>query len=158
MICFDTTVLIWGVQGRARKGQEGMVERTRQYIDSLRDTNERIMIPTPALTEYLAGFDSVARRHQLAALQRNFVIPAFDVPAAYLAGGLARDAGMIEAPEPTRQQVRTDCQIVATAIVHGASQIITNDLKHFAALANISPKPIDISGVPDVHEQLELEP
>jgi hypothetical protein len=65
------------------------------------------MVPTPTLTEYLVGFDKDARRRQLAVLQRSFVIPAFDVPSAYLAAGLSREARTIETPEHTRQQVRT---------------------------------------------------
>jgi hypothetical protein len=35
MICFDTQPLIWGVQGYATPGQEGMIVRTKKYIESL---------------------------------------------------------------------------------------------------------------------------
>jgi len=71
MICFDTMVLIWGVQGVARPGQEEMIDRTRRYIKSLTREHRRVMIPTPALTEYLQHFDDAERRHQLELLERH---------------------------------------------------------------------------------------
>lgn len=65
MICFDTMVLIWGVQGWASPGQEELVGRTKRYVTSLARENERIMVPTPALTEYLQHFDDAERKRQL---------------------------------------------------------------------------------------------
>ena len=53
MICFDTMVVIWGVQGTSKEGQSHMIARTQQYIKYLDKKNEKIIIPTPALTEYL---------------------------------------------------------------------------------------------------------
>jgi hypothetical protein len=82
MICFDAQVLIWGVQGQARESQQAMIERTRRYIESLRNGNERIMVPTPALAEYLQGFDNEERRRQLAVLEKHFFLPSFDVPSS----------------------------------------------------------------------------
>lgn len=160
MICFDTTILIWGVQGQASSDQEGMIDQTRRYIASLHDANERIMVPTPALMEYLQGFSAAARHQQLGVLQRSFFVPSFDVPAAYLAAGISRKAfsDRVEGSPASRQAVRTDCQIIATAVVHHATRIITNDRKHFGALAKLVPRKIEISGVPEIHEQLSLDP
>jgi predicted nucleic acid-binding protein len=150
MICFDTSILIWGVQGAARSGQEEMIDRTRRFIAHLREQNEQIMIPTPALAEYLQGFENEDRKAQLAILERSFVIPAFDMPAAYLAAGLARRAAAIPRGEIPKQTVKTDLQIIATAIHNRASKIITNERDHFTALAGDR---IEISEVPNIHEQ-----
>jgi len=159
MICFDTMVLIWGVQGKAAPGQEEMVARTKRYITSLNDENERIMIPTPALTEYLQGFDTAERKQQLKALEKNFFIPSFNLPAAYLAAGLARRAqeSGVKPKHASRQEVKTDVQIIATAIVNNASKIITNNTDDFQKLAELADGRIQISDIPDVHEQQDLD-
>lgn len=155
MICFDTMILIWGVQGAARAGQEVMIDRTRRYIHSLAKTNERIMVPTPALAEYLQHFDDSERRRQLELLQRHFFIASFDLPAAYLAAGLARKATGTERPAAvSRQALKTDLQIIATAAVHGATRIVTDERQHFETLASGKVPVID---VPDVHEQQPLD-
>ena len=159
MICFDTMVLIWGVQGEAAPGQEEMVARTRRYITSLNDENERIMIPTPALTEYLQGFDAAERKQQLKALEKNFFIPSFNLPAAYLAAGLARrvQESRIKSKDASRQEIKTDIQIIATAIVNSASRIITNNTNDFEKLAELAGGRIQISDIPDIHEQQGLD-
>jgi predicted nucleic acid-binding protein len=151
MICFDTMILVWGVQGAARSAQEEMIERTRRYLRSLQEGNTKIMVPTAALTEYLQGFELEDRKRQLQALERHFVIPAFDLPAAYLAAGLARKAGNVKGIP--RQTVKTDIQIIATAIVNRAERIITDERAHFEQLADGK---IEISEVPTIHEQSAL--
>lgn len=153
MICFDTMVLVWGVQGAATTGQEEMIARTRRYISSLRAQNDLIMIPTPALAEYLQGFDTDERKRQLQVLERHFFIPAFNLPAAYLAAGLARNAAHDNDTIP-RQTVKTDIQILATAIVSGATQLVTHEKAHFERLA---AGRIEILEVPNVHEQEPLD-
>ena len=153
MICFDTTILIWGVQGQAKSGQEEMVGRTRRFIESLHEQNEQIMVPTPALAEYLQGVETDDRKKQLAILERSFITPAFDLPAAYLAAGLARKAAALPKGETPKQTVKTDLQIIATAIHHGATKIITNEKAHFEKLADGR---IAISEVPNLHKQEKL--
>lgn len=158
MICFDTMVLIWGVQGAASSEQTELIARTKRYISSLADANERILIPTPAVTEYLQGFEPGERKRQLELLQRHFVIVSYDLPAAYLAADLAHRAGAPKASgDIPRQAVKTDIEILATAIVHGASRIITNNPAHFEKLA---AGRILVSEVPVIPEQqpLALEP
>lgn len=158
MICFDTMVLIWGVQGSASSKQPKIVDRTKRYVASLAKANERIIVPTPAVTEYLQFFDPRERRRQLQLLERHFIIVSYDLPAAYLAADLAYRAGGTKATEDIpRQAVKTDIEILATAIVHGATSIITNNLNHFERLA---AGKILVSEVPAIPEQqpLDLEP
>ncbi len=158
MICFDTMVLIWGVQGWASPQQKEMVSRTKRYISTLADDNERIMIPTPAVTEYLQGFEPRERKRQLQLLERHFIIVSYDLPAAYLAADLGHRAGGPKTVgDIPRQAVKTDIEILATAIAHGATSIITNNLGHFEKLA---AGRIHVSEVPTIPEQqpLKLEP
>lgn len=151
-------VLIWGVQGSASSKQTEIVGRTKRYITSLADANERIIVPTPAVTEYLQFFDPRERRRQLQLLERHFIIVSYDLPAAYLAADLAYRAGGPKATgEIPRQAVKTDIEILATAIVHGATSIITNNRSHFERLA---AGRILVSEVPAIPEQqpLDLDP
>jgi hypothetical protein len=155
MICFDTMLLIWGVQGQASSQHHEMVSRTKRYIASLAKANQRIMVPTPALTEYLQHFDDLERKRQLELLERHFLIASYNLLATYLAAGLARKTGRPESSSAVpRQCVKTDYQIIATAAVHGAKLLVTAEQEHFEHLA---AGKIKISGVPDVHEQANLD-
>jgi predicted nucleic acid-binding protein len=160
MICFDTAVLIWGVQGlagtaRTESDRDPMIDRTRRYVASLAGEGTRIMVPTPALAEYLRAFPSRDRRRQIELLDRHFFIAAFDLPSAYLAAGLARRVREEGAPEGlTRQAIEADLQIIATAVVHGARAIVTDEVEHCERLA---AGRIRISAVPEIHEQTALD-
>ena len=152
MICLDNMVLISGVQGTASSCRGEMIGRARRYLKSLQESNEQIMVPTPALAEYLQDFEPEARKRQLEVFERHFLIPAFDLPAAYLAAGIARKA---EKPSGvTRRAVKTDIQIIATAIVAGARLIVTDEAEHFERLASGR---VQVSGVPLVHDQADLD-
>jgi predicted nucleic acid-binding protein len=157
MICIDTAVLIWGVQGVAKGShRQRMVDLTDRYLRSLRDKKEILMIPTPVLAEYLQGFaDPRERTNQLEALQRFYFIPSFDVPSAYLAAELSQSPEVHSlAREGDRQALKTDVQIIATAITHQAERIITGNVKEFRQIAKGK---IPISEVPEVELQTELD-
>lgn len=154
MICLDTMVLIWGVQGAAQRRQEHMIELTRRFLRALRNEQTTLMIPAPALAEYLQGFPQAKRQAQLAHLEEFFYLPAFDSASAYLAAGLSRQGSVREAYRAgNRQAVKTDVQIIATAIVHGAQRILTHDVGDFRRIAGSR---IQVTDVPNVHEQLGL--
>lgn len=160
MICFDTMVLVWGIQGKASPGQEEMVARTRRYIASLRDENEQVLIPAPVVSEYLQHFETEERKRQVRALERHFLLPAFNLPAAYLAAGIAHQrqrSGGGSGEGTTRQAIKTDIQILATAIVNNARLLVTHNLADFESLAKLAGGRIRISDVPNVHSQQDLE-
>lgn len=158
MICWDTMVLIWGIQGVSRPDQGRMVELAKRYIETL-SPKETIMVPAVALSEYLAGFpDQKKRELQLAILRRRYFIAAFDIRAAALA---AEIGAMPEANELSakfgRVRIKADIQIIATAVAHGADTIMTAETERFKKLAGERIKVIE---VPETHLQtrLDLEP
>ncbi len=156
MICFDTSPVIWGVQGVARPEQSEMIARTRRYIKHLKDQGERIVIPAPVVTEYLAGFPVEEQESQRRAIEDSFVVPAFDLQAAAVAAQLQSDSealtSMGKMYQVDRRALRIDTQIVAIAITIGAEKIISHDA-HMAALAG---NQIGVEEVPVIHEQAEL--
>ncbi|MCX5638245.1 MAG: PIN domain-containing protein, partial [Planctomycetota bacterium] len=131
MICFDTSPIIWGVQGKAHPSQEHMVDRTKRYIKYLAENKEQIMIPAPALTEYLMHFEVGEQERQRQIIERNFIVPAFDVRAGVLAAELLGNTELVQkiiaSGELDKIKVKTDAQIIATAIVNQADKIISHD-------------------------------
>lgn len=156
MICFDTGPIIWGVQGKATRGQEHMVSRTKRYIRYLRNQKQAIMVPTPVVAEYLIPFNPQEQQEQVRVFERGFFIPSFDLPAALVAAELEHDSGLIKAirrgSDVDRNRLRVDAQILAIAIVNMAEKVITAD-PHLKSLAQDK---IAVTEVPDIHEQPEL--
>lgn len=153
MICIDTTVLIWGVQGVARPSQEGMIDRTRRYLAQLTRDNEQIMVPSVAVGEYLQGFPAEEQTAQFEVLAGVFFVPAYDARCAALAAELQRVGPPARGEPGVRVAFRADAQIVATAICHGASQIVTGNLEEFRRIARDRIRVVE---VPETWEQPDM--
>lgn len=157
MICFDTSIVIWGVQGKSHPSQEHMVALTKRYINYLSDKKKKIMIPVPVLTEYLMHFKVTEQEKQREIIQKNFIVPAFDVRAGILAAELLGNTELfkriIASGEVDKIKHRTDAQIIATAIVNQAEKIISHDLD-FAKLAQGR---ISVEEVPNIQTQMDIE-
>ena len=156
MICFDTAPLIWGIQGKANKEQEYLVSRTNSYIRHLSKEKTKIILPAPVIAEYLVGFSAEEQKIQEEILQKYFIIVSFDYKAARLASELERAKSPRDIQAEfgiDRQNVKTDVQIVATAIVFGAHAIVSHD-DHMKVIAGDRIKIID---VPSISEQLPLQ-
>lgn len=155
MICFDTMVLIWGLQKKARPGQERMIELASRYIASL-DARETVMIPSVVLSEYLTGFhDETTRREQAAIIAKRFFVAAYDAPAAALAADLlVSPAAQTLKEEGDRRRLKADAQIIGTAIHHGAEKIVTGNLAEYKALA---AGRIDVIDIPIILVQNPLD-
>ncbi len=156
MICFDTSPVIWGVQGKAKPDQAYMVERTKRYIRYLDEKKTRIMIPAPVLFEYLLHFNQKEQEEQRRTIEKHFIVPSFDIHACELAAELQGNTQLIQEIISTgdldKIKVRTDAQIIAIAIVNQAEKIISHD-PHFKTLAQGR---IAIEEVPVIHTQMEL--
>ena len=157
MICFDTSPIIWGVQGEAKSTQSDMVIRTKRYIKHLAEKKERIMIPTPALTEYLLHFPPDEQQKQRQIIEGSFIVPAFDIRASVVAAELLGNTELfqriIDSGELDKIRVKTDAQIIAIGIVNEAEKIISHDL-NFRKLAQ---KRIPVEEVPIIQTQLKME-
>ena len=153
MICIDTNVLIWGVQGVARPAQEGMIDRTRRYLAQLARDHEQVMVPSVAVGEYLQGFPAEEQAAQLEVLSGVFFVPAFDARCAALAAELQRVGPAFRGEPGVRVVFRADVQIIATAICHSAAQIVTGNVDEFRRIAG---NRIPVIEVPETWEQGEL--
>jgi predicted nucleic acid-binding protein len=150
LICIDTNILIWGVQGVARAGQEGMIERTQRFLRRLAADGEQIMVPAVVVGEYLYAFPADEHEAQIQALSANFFLPPFDIRCAAIASRIQTVGPAVQGVAGVRNTLKADCQIIATAICHGADRIITANVDEFVRLAC---NRIPVSSVPEVWEQ-----
>jgi predicted nucleic acid-binding protein len=157
MICLDTHVLIWVIQGKARKGQERLVAKAKQFIRHLEIQGKRVMIPAPVVGEYLVPFDEKERPTQLDLITRLFFVPALDVHAAAVQAQLEGNKDLLreikDAYGLDRQQIRVDAQILAVAIVNSAEKVVSYD-PHMPRLAQGR---IAVEELPDIHEQMNMQ-
>jgi predicted nucleic acid-binding protein len=109
-------------------------ERIEQLIDDLESAKERVIIPAPALSEFLvlAGASGPQYLSEIA-LQSNLYIQPFDQRAAVELAAMelgARTKGHKRHPAPTTtpwQKVKLDRQIVAISKLHGARYLYSDD-------------------------------
>ncbi|MEM9359371.1 MAG: hypothetical protein AAGB04_24575 [Pseudomonadota bacterium] len=150
MVVFDTSILLLFLDPNAKppvdpdtgEAVDRAHERIEFLIDQLSSAGEKIVIPTPALSEALV-FSGAAMTDYLSILngQRCFRIAAFDQKAAietalsirdaYQRGGLRIDS---DDAEIRKSKVKYDQQIVAVAKAEGAHTIYADD-KHIFTLA-----------------------
>ena len=157
MICLDTSILIWGVRGFASRGQEHVIGRAERYIRWLRLKNERVMIPTPVLAEYLVGATATELHHG-EIFEMGFEMPPFDIPAAKITADLIRDTDLIKTIEKEHgvphQCVKTDAMIVGIAIHRKVERIVTTD-NDFRVLERIARGRITVSKMPEIPENID---
>jgi predicted nucleic acid-binding protein len=116
-------------------------DRIEKLVDDLHAANERIIIPTPALSEFLvlAGNDLQQYLAEFSN-QPSFRIQPFDLMAAVEVAAmeiLAIGKGGKRLPAPAEtpwQKLKYDRQIVAISKVHKAHTIYSND-KHVRLIA-----------------------
>lgn len=143
MVVFDTSVLLLLLDPNAkpptdpatRARVERAAERIEHLIDVLANDKEKIIIPTPVLSEVMVYAGGAMQKYmQYFTDQSVFRIAPFDQKAAIEAalahrdalerGGLKIDAAN---PDTTRTKIKFDRQIVAIAKAEGASAVYSDD-------------------------------
>jgi len=165
MICFDTCVLIWGIQDSGNPSTEDPdVLRTREYIKQLAEKRETILIPTPAIAEYLVRIPATDHHIEIEKFRRFFQIQTLNDQAVSIAADLQSRRGFKTITEKyakdtgvpnniARPLVKIDALILGIAIANKATHIVTNDTKHMEALAHGRIKVIEVPSV-DVQNEL----
>jgi hypothetical protein len=124
-------------------------ERVEQLIDDLERAKERIIIPAPALSEFLvlAGQDGPQYLSEISLLSNIYIQPFDQMAAIELAAMelLARKKGNKRHPLPTTvpwQKVKLDRQIVAITKLHQCKTIYSDDAGVRAIAEDIGIKTI----------------
>ena len=158
LVCIDTQVLIWGIQESAASGQEPMIARAQQLLDALDTGGTRGLIPSLVIGEFLSGMPEESHAAVVNLLRKGFVTAAYDLKAAAMFAKLwkARQVdgtvSQLRTSGAKRQEIKADGMIVASAIAHGASHIVSHDphLRRFAA------DTIEVKDLPSLPAQLAL--
>lgn len=132
MIAFDTNFLILFLDPApddTTYGVENAAARVASLVQDLQQTKERILIPAPALAEFLTGVDPDQRPIYLEKIRSisRFEIGPFDGIAAVVLATIddsERENGVTHSGEPgSRQRVKVDRQIVAIASARNARAV-----------------------------------
>ena len=158
MICIDTMVVIWGVQ---RNRNATMVDRTRRYLSYLEQQNERVMVSSTSVAEYLYGIPLAEQANELAVLSDMFFVPPFDLHAASIAGSISGSQEYQQrfgaAKKRERNVLRADLHILSTAIAYGASAIVTDNVADFEPFAGGRIRVMEVPNIPE-QGKLNLTP
>jgi predicted nucleic acid-binding protein len=131
------------------KPVERAKEKVRHFIETLEKAREKIIIPTPALSEVLAlAMDRASEYLTELTTSYGFDIAAFDQVAAVEAAIATSDAkkrgGKKSGSNSSWAKVKFDRQIVAICKVRGVDAIYSNDeeLRKSAERAGMTAKAI----------------
>lgn len=165
MVVFDAMFLMLFLNPKVNNGV-GRNPRVDHLVDTLNKTGERIIIPTPVLSELLVGAGDAAPAYlDILNRSRFFRIEPFGTKAAVEAAAALRTAktkgnkrGAAAEGAPWAK-VKFDRQIVAIAKVTGASVVYSDDtdVAALAEEAKIEVRPLDKLPDPPIPPQIEME-
>jgi predicted nucleic acid-binding protein len=142
MFAIDSQVLIWAVKQSATANRLHMIVRASSFFEAAQKRGQPIMIPSLVASEFLVRYDDPQRQAALAELDRRFFVAPFDARAAWLAAKLFADKSSWEKSRKddgySRQWIKTDIAILATAIAHGATEIYIEDEPLFNLALNLA--------------------
>lgn len=137
--CIDSNIIIWGIKKQATPGQEEMIARAEQFFFHADEYEDIILVPTMVLAEILAPEPPQIRAKYLEILSKNFVLVSFNEMASLKYAELLYNRfedvrNIATSTNVTRQRMKVDHMIIATALVNNAAAIYSTDqgLKSFA--------------------------
>ena len=133
MVVFDASILLFVFDENTPSSAPRAKERVEHLIDRLSKAGERIIIPTPALSECLVHAGPAGPEYlSIIGKRACFRIASFDERAAVEAAVRtfqARQRGQRKGgnPEASKTKIKFDRQIAAIAVVEGATAIYSDD-------------------------------
>lgn len=163
MVVFDANFLIYFLDPKI-KGGVGSNPRIDHLVATIQKTGERIVVPTPALSELLVKAGDAGPKYlEIVARSKFFRVAEFGERAAVEAAALTREAIATgnkrgATPDADWAKVKFDRQIVAIARVVGAKTIYTNDgqLAAHARAIGLEAITLDELHDPPVPPQIEM--
>ena len=129
VVCLDTNVLIWGIKEEAEPGQENMIPRAKAFLQYLDENHIPAVIPSVVLAEFLVRTPPENHAEIIQKLEKSFIISMFDVGSSSSFANLWNKKNGIRKEDPvcTRDHMKIDLMVVATAISAGLSSICSSD-------------------------------
>ncbi len=129
IVSIDTQILIWGVRA---DGPEDHRKRARSLFSQLKTVGATIIIPSVAVAEFLIPIaDKDAKNKVMSAISESFAIMPFDARCCELASTLYAEwkPAYQDGTPGSRDFLKADAMIVATAKIYGASIFYSDDKK-----------------------------
>jgi predicted nucleic acid-binding protein len=164
MVVFDANFLIYFLDSKLKAGVGSNI-RVDHLVASIQKTGDRIIVPTPALSELLVQAGDAGPAYlDIITRSKFFRVAEFGERAAVEAAAITREAinkgsKRGSTPEADWSKVKFDRQIIAIARVTGASTIYTNDdqLAKHAKEIGISSIKLDDLPLPAKLPQIEMK-
>ena len=161
MILIDCNFLVAWSSSKTSKDDLIRLEHLAEVVQTQR---KKILLPTPALAEFLVQTNESTAEWLNALERKNFIkVVGFDRKAAFECALLDRAAlatgnkkGQIASPW---QKIKVDRQIIAIGKSNGADTIITGDTDLRTAAISVGIKALQISDlpIPESAKQISLE-
>ena len=136
VVCLDTNIVIWGVLKQKRDpNQQSFVDKSTALVKYLVKSKDIVLLPSVVVGELLVKISQEEHDDVVESLSRDWKIVDFDSRAASkfaqmryerLSPQMRRKLKR-ENPSATNRELDADTMIAATALVHKATRIYTND-------------------------------
>ena len=136
IVCIDTQILSFGLIKTPPKGHEHLVNHAAEFLKWIEKQQYRVIVPTIVVSELLTAVPEENHVSILKLFERDWLIVDFDLRAARQFANMRGDHirknrlhHMIDPNRPgaTREALKADVMIIATAIAHNADIIYTHD-------------------------------
>jgi hypothetical protein len=155
MVVLDASILLFLLDENTKSSVPNAKERVEYLIDTLSKTGEKIIIPTPALSECLVYAGPAGAEYlNIISKQACFRIASFDERAAVEAAIRTYDArqrGQPKggSPEVAKSKIKFDRQIVAVATVESATAVYSDDADVCAYAREAGMEAYRLSDIPE---------
>jgi len=158
LVCFDTHILIWGVEKTSHPQQSDMIIKTGLFLEHLKENNIEAIIPSVVLSEFLMHVPKEKIENYLSSFQKHYIIAPFDAMAAIKFAKIWQSKSDDETIKRLindgfrKNCLKIDSMIIATAITRNAECIYSHD----NGLQKFASGDIDVREVPSLPGQLNL--
>lgn len=140
--CIDCHILIWGVRKQCTDGRIHLIKRAEHFLNQCVEDKSQILVPSIVAAEFMAQCSLPEMARFSSGAKELFQIANFDLPSAQIFAELfqryqydnpAWNAQIGQ--EGRRLKMKLDFMIVATALAHQATCIVSEDagdIKKFA--------------------------
>ena len=154
-VCFDTNVMIWGFQKKAHPSHTHMIPRTRHLIETLENDKVILLVPSVVVGELLLGISETEYLAYAYVLARYLRVIPYDLRAAAKFAEIWNDKDhtgvvtQLKADGATKNALRADAMIVATAVTNNVDCIYSHDI----GLKNFANGYLEVRDVPELPPQ-----
>jgi predicted nucleic acid-binding protein len=144
-VTLDTNFLIWGVRGESSPGQEHLIPIAQAIISKLKASDDRVVLTAIVVAEYLSGTPEDKFDAEFAEIHKSFQVLPFDAKAAKIAAKLWQSRHkLIQSIGKSRNVIKADIQLVATARAHDVNRVYSGDADVLSYAGSLHMVPVEI--------------